>query len=88
MDKSEETVSEFIITGSDAAKLFQLQKESFYQMPFLIKPPIHIPGIGFIVLGRDTEISTMVGYVLPQFPLAISFVGQYSHSWPQLDCFQ
>ena len=45
MDKSEETVSEFIITGSDAAKLYQLQKESFYQMPFLIKPPIHIPGL-------------------------------------------
>ena len=88
MDKSEETVSEFIITGSDAAKLFQLQKESFYQMPFLIKPPIHIPGIGFIALGRDTEISAMIGNVLSQFPLAISFVGQYSHSWPQLDCFQ
>jgi hypothetical protein len=57
-------------------------------MPFLIKPPIHIPGIGFIVLGRDTEISAMVGYVLPQFPLAISFVGQYGHSRPQFDSLQ
>ena len=88
MDKSQKTVSELIITGSDAAKLFQLQKEDFYQMPFLIKPPIHIPRIGFVDLGRDAEIGTAVGDVLPQFPLAISFVGQYSHSWPQLDCFQ
>ena len=63
MDKSQKTVSELIITGSDAAKLFQLQKEDFYQMPFLIKPPIHKPGIGFIALGRNTEISTMIGNV-------------------------
>ena len=88
MDKSEETVSEFIITGSDAAKLFQLQKESFYQMPFLIKPPIHIPRIGFIALGRNTEISIMIGYVFTQFPLAISFVGQHRHTGPQFDSFQ
>ena len=62
MDKSQKTVSELIIAGSDAAKFFQFQEKGLYQMPFLIKPPIHIPGIGFIVLGRDTEISTMVGY--------------------------
>ena len=75
MDKSQKTVSELIITGSDATKLFQLQKESFYQMPFLIKPPIHIPGIGFIALGRDAEISAEVGDKLPQFPFPVGFVG-------------
>jgi hypothetical protein len=35
MDKGQKTVSQLIIAGSDTAKLFQLQKESFYQMPFL-----------------------------------------------------
>ena len=88
MDKCQKTVSHLIIAGSDAAKLLQLQEKRLRQMTFLVELPIHIPGIGFIALGRDTEISAMIGNVLSQFPLAISFVGQYSHSWPQLDCFQ
>ena len=88
MDKCQKTVSHLIIAGSDVSEILQLQEEGLYQVTILVEAPIHIPGIGFIALGRDTEISTMVGYVLPQFPLAISFVGQYGHSRPQLDCFQ
>ena len=36
MDKSQKTVSELIIAGSDAAKFFQFQEKGLYQMPFLI----------------------------------------------------
>ena len=75
MDKGQKTVSQLIIAGSDTAKLLQLQEKRLHQMTFLVELPIHIPGIGFIVLGRDTEISTMVGYVLPQFPFPVGFVG-------------
>ena len=34
MDKSQKTVSELIIAGSDAAKFFQFQEKGLYQMPF------------------------------------------------------
>ena len=57
-------------------------------MPFFIKPPIHIPGIGFIAPERNAEINTMIGKVLRQFPLAIRFVGQHRHIRPQFDSFQ
>ena len=74
MDKSQEAVSTFVITGSYAAKLLQLQEKGFHQMPFLVKPPIYEPGIGFIALGRDAEISADIGDKLPQFPFPVGFV--------------
>ena len=75
MDKGQKTVSQLIIAGSDAAKLFQLQEKRLHQMTFLVESPIHIPGIGFITLGRDAEISAEIGDKLPQFPFPVGFVG-------------
>ena len=75
MDKSQEAVSTFVIAGSYAAKLLQLQEKGFHQMSFLVKTPIHEPGIGFIALGRDAEISADIGDKLPQFPFPVGFVG-------------
>ena len=70
MDKGQETISKLVISCSNAAKLLQLQKEYFNQMPLLIKPPIHIPKIRFITFGRDAEISSVIGNILPQFPFS------------------
>ena len=44
-------------------------------MTYLVEPPIHIPGIGFIALGRDAEISAEIGDKLPLFPFPVGFVG-------------
>ena len=74
MDKGQKTVSQLIIAGSDTAKLLQLQEKRLHQMSFLVKPPIHEPGIGFIALGRDAEISADIGDKLPQFPFPVGFV--------------
>ena len=75
MDKSQEAIRAFVIAGSYAAKFLQLQEKGFHQMPFLVKPPIYEPGIGFIALGRDAEISADIGDKLPQFPFPVGFVG-------------
>ena len=75
MDKSQEAVSAFVIAGSYAAKFLQLQEKRLHQMSFLVKPPIHEPGIGFIALGRDAEISADIGDKLPQFPFSVGFIG-------------
>ena len=75
MDKSQEAISAFVIAGSYTAKFLQFQEKRFHQMSFLVKPPIHEPGIGFIALGRDAEISADIGDKLPQFPFPVGFVG-------------
>ena len=76
MDKSQEAVSAFVIAGSNATKFLQeLQEKYLHQMTFLVEPPIHAPGIRFIALGRDAEISADIGDELPQFPFSVGFVG-------------
>lgn len=51
MDKGEKARSEFIVTDGNSAERFELEKEFFHKMAFLIKPPIAIPRISLAIPG-------------------------------------
>ena len=88
MDESKEAGGELVIANGDSAELLELEEEGFHKVTLLVKPPIYIPRIRFITLGRDAEISSVGGNILPQFPFSVGFVSQYSHARPQLYSFQ
>ena len=81
MDESKEAGSELVIANGDSAELLELEEEPFYKMAFLVKPPIDVPRISFIIPGRDTEIRIIVGDELAKRPLAIGFISQNSRSF-------
>lgn len=62
-------------------QLLELEEEPFYKMAFLVKPPIDVPRISFIILGRDTEIRIVVGDELAKRPFAIGFISKDSRSF-------
>ena len=76
MDESKETGSELIIANGDSAELLEFEEELFHKMAFLVKPPIDVPRISFILPGRDTEIRVMVGNKLAKCPFAIGFISK------------
>ena len=78
MDESEEAGSELIIAGSDPSELLELEEEGFHEMAFLVEPPIDVPWVGVIRLGRNTEIRIMVGDKLAKLPLAVGLVREDS----------
>ena len=81
MDESKEAGSELVIANGDSAELLELEEEPFYKRAFLVKPPIDVPRISFIILGRDTEIRIMVGDELTKRPFAIGFISKDSRSF-------
>ena len=81
MDESKEAGSELVIANGDSAELLELEEEPFYKMAFLVKPPIDVPRISFIILGRDTEIRIVVGDELAKRPFAIGFISKDSRSF-------
>ena len=81
MDESEEAGSELIETGGDPSELLELEEEVFHKMALLVKPPIDVPRISFIILGRDTEIRIVVGDELAKRPFAIGFISKDSRSF-------
>lgn len=76
MNKGEETGCELIITYSNSTELFELEEECFDKMAFLVEPPINKPRIGVIRLGRDAEISIVVGDKFAKDPLAVGPVSE------------
>ncbi len=81
MDEGEEARSEFIITGGNPAELLELEKERFHKMAFLIKPPIDIPWIDFVIFGRNAEICIVVSNKLPQRPFSIGLISKDSSTF-------
>ena len=88
MNESQETDGTLVITGSDAAKFLQFQAERLYQMALLVQVPVHIPRVGIVTLGRNTEIGVMIGNELSQFPFSVGFISQNGHSRAQIHRFQ
>ena len=43
MHKAQEPASMFIITGSNATKLLELEKKAFNEMAFFVPPPVAEP---------------------------------------------
>lgn len=74
MDKSKESRSKLVKTGSNTPEVFELIEEAFNQMAFLVLNPITIPRIGFINLGWNTKIGIVVSNVLTEVVLSISLV--------------
>lgn len=76
MDEGKEPAGELVVAGGNPAEFLELEEKGFYQMAFLIKPPVHIPRIGVVRLGWYTEICVVVGDKLTEFPLAVSPIGE------------
>ena len=50
-------------------------------MAFLVMPPIDRPRVRIIRLGRNTEISVVVGDRFPEFPFVVSSVRKDNRSF-------
>ena len=53
MNERQERGIEFVIASKYPAKPFELLKEAFYQMPFLVGVPVHRPGVVDVALWRN-----------------------------------
>lgn len=76
MDEGKKSAGELVVAGGNPAEFLELEEKGFYQMAFLIKPPVHIPRIGVVRLGWYTEVRVVVGDKLTEFPLAVSPVSE------------
>ena len=77
MHKAQKPASMLIITGSNAAKLFQLEKKALHEMSFLISPPVAEPRLSFIRLRWDAIIGLMSGNVFPKSECSVSLISKH-----------
>ena len=78
MDEGEEAGSELVVANSDSAELLELEEELLNEMAFLVEPPIDVPRVGVIRLGRDAKIRVVVSDKLTKLPLAVGPVREDS----------
>ena len=74
MDEGKEAGSELVVANSDSAELLELEEELLNEMAFLVEPPIDVPRVGVIRLGRDAEVRVMISDKLAELPFAIGLV--------------
>ena len=67
----------FIVTGGNAAKLFQFEEKALHEIPFLVLPPVAEPRLQFIRLGRNAIIGLMRGNVFTKSECPICLVSQH-----------
>ena len=77
MHKAQKPASMLIITGSNAAKLLELEKEAFNEMAFFVPPPVAEPRLSFIQLRWNAIIGPKSGNVFPKSECSVCLVSQY-----------
>ena len=77
MHKTQVPACVLIITGGNAAKLFQLEEKALHEMAFLVSPPVAEPRLSFIRLWRDAVIGLVGGNVFPNPECSVSFVSEH-----------
>ena len=87
MHKTQIPACMLILTGGNAAKLFQLEKEAFNQVAFLVSPPVAEPRLSSIRLWRDAVIGLVGGNVFPNPECSVSFVSEHPRTLDG-DCAQ
>ena len=71
----------FIVTGGNAAKLFQFEEEALHEIPFLVLPPVAEPRLQFIRLGRNAIIGLMRGNVFTKSECPICLVSKHHRTF-------
>ena len=77
MHKTQVPACVLIITGGNAAKLFQLEEKALHEMAFLVSPPVAEPRLSFIRLWRDAVIGLVGGNVFANPECSVSFVSEH-----------
>ena len=77
MNEAQVPTCVLIITGSNASKLLELEKEAFNQMTFFVPPPVAEPRLSFIRLRWDAIIGLVSDDVFTKSVCSVCLVSQY-----------